>query len=533
MKYPSRREFIHAGCAAGVATLLWPSLKRSQALTAHNLAPSSGHRAQVNLGVNNPASYGQDFPFIDTARQMTCWNYFGPTPTQDVFTLFNSNGYPSAIPAPGGGAWRNQTCGYLTANGKWILDWAGGAKVSISAGGGAGQPGIRCVQGRTTSNSIEYTFVPVVQADIRFTGVVASGIMTVTGASDNTIFKGQRISGRGIPPDAIVGDQIDARNYGNGTYQVHSALDPKFSASTTMVTQHAYAIGETFWVFIVVSSIESELTSIRFYRSDQAALVASGQITAPHFISFYRGYGCLRFMDWQAVNGGAGLPGQWNDRSRKTHCSWLGYTLTAYCGEAKQTPGTNDFTAPDTLSGHPKVWTDGMLVQIVFPTVPATVLITGFSNSNPAKVTAPAHGFSTGDHVFFVNGIPPAIESTGASGTAIVNLLGFSGGISYPPDFVITVDPADPKNKFTLDGIDSTNWASYVRGGRVGMSIRVATSTLPFKRVLGPDLKPLYQSVLESFVTGTNSVGKGTPQNLVYNAAVDALICTRGPADQN
>lgn len=68
--------------------------------------------------------------------------------------------------------------------------------------------------------------------------------------------------------------------------------------------------------------------------------------------------------------------------------------------------------------------------------------ITGISKANPAVVTCPSHGFTTGMRV----------RITDVAGMTEVNLM----------NFTITVIDA---NSFSLDGIDSTSYTTYTSGG--------------------------------------------------------------------
>ena len=76
----------------------------------------------------------------------------------------------------------------------------------------------------------------------------------------------------------------------------------------------------------------------------------------------------------------------------------------------------------------------------------AQVAISAITNANPCKVTATAHGYSTGKRVI-INGVVGMTQLNNSTG----------GGY-----FTITVIDA---NDFTLNGVDSTGFSAYTSGG--------------------------------------------------------------------
>ena len=524
----NRRQFLQGASAAAILAASW-----TRGLAETLPAASQKGNAQVNLNNLNPESYGMDFPFIDCGKMMTSWQLFGSGVTTDIFSHLNADGFPTGFPA-GGTVWRSQTKGYLTASdprsGNWILDWDGNAEISANIGGGSGYPGIKATIVRSTSNKISFNVTAINSSDITFQGGCTSSgnntTITVTGSKPGTVWTNQRISGAGIPADAVLAGQINGASGGDGTYAIYSASNP-FNADSTTVTLHAYEPGEAFGVFIQVTAVKTAPTRIRFYRADEAALLNAGQITAPHFIAFYRKYGCLRFMDWQYTNGG--LTAQWINRPKKSNYTWVGGVLTAYCGICTQAAGSNDYTAPNTIDGNPTAWTDGMLVQAVLPAIPNMSRITKIAvnaTTGIVTITAPGHGFSTGQSVCF----PIRDLASSGWGVPLNKVLNSSAdGIPMAPDFAVT--PIDA-NSFTLNGVDGRNWQTYVGGGCVSASLRLGTSTLPKKRVLSGDGQNIYWSQYELFITGTATRGMGTPRSFVYNAAMDALLCTVSPGDE-
>jgi hypothetical protein len=82
------------------------------------------------------------------------------------------------------------------------------------------------------------------------------------------------------------------------------------------------------------------------------------------------------------------------------------------------------------------------------------IAITNITQADPTVVTAAGHGLTTGDTVTLAD-ITPMLDASGAD-----RLNGY--------EFTVTVIDTDT---FSLDGIDSTNWAAYSSGGRVIKSL--------------------------------------------------------------
>jgi hypothetical protein len=177
-------------------------------------------------------------------------------------------------------------------------------------------------------------------------------------------------------------------------------------------------------------------------------------------------------------------------------------------------------SAGTTLSanGNPTVWAQGQMLQCRVPAGATVTLktVTGFTKANPAKVTAPAHGFSTGDKVVFplAGLVLPAFNPSSLQ----TNLNQKSNGIPLSPDFTITVIDVD---NFTLNGVNSKSWATYVSGGVVMKPVRFAAGSLPLKRVTYKQFQNLYDGDL------TGMAGKG-PNVLTYDADADVLLWTGG-----
>lgn len=146
------------------------------------------------------------------------------------------------------------------------------------------------------------------------------------------------------------------------------------------------------------------------------------------------------------------------------------------CGDANGPPQQCNI-----LSGSGTVWTvDGPTQLIASQQMMANALITSFSNANPAVVGCPNHGFSTGARVSFPGNNLPI---SGGTIQSSLNGLGGTSQTNWSQSYVITVDPTDPTNKFSLNGVDSTSWGTYVSGGILMYAPTFACGSLPPKPI--------------------------------------------------
>jgi hypothetical protein len=143
-----------------------------------------------------------------------------------------------------------------------------------------------------------------------------------------------------------------------------------------------------------------------------------------------------------------------------------------------------------------------------------TVAVTGFTNANPAKVTAINHGYSTGDVIFF-----PLVQTMGGSIASNLN-FGISSGLLAKTNYTITV--IDPNN-FTLNGVDSTTWGTYTGGGTVTYQLRFKSGLLPYKTAIAQYMQSLTPDTLGRLM-GTGFAVNQSLITLVYSASLDVLI---------
>src|SRR5437773_87227 len=109
--HSSRRQFLLGASALALAIGFEPA----RAWTRET-PTSSGHKAQINVQSWDINAYGEDFPFIDVARQISnVWAFYG-TSTADPYSYISANGYPTGMPSGSklGDSWNGNTKAYLT-----------------------------------------------------------------------------------------------------------------------------------------------------------------------------------------------------------------------------------------------------------------------------------------------------------------------------------------------------------------------------------------------------------------------------------
>jgi hypothetical protein len=228
----SRRELLTGAGAAALAFGIPVGPIKAFWHGSAGSSPVVGGLAQVNLTPFDPESYGQDYPFIDCMRASTCWLPFGTTANTDVFSAMNSQGIPTSM-IGGTSTWRSSIAVYIPSSGsQWCFDYDGSATIGISGGGGAGQPGINVQQvagsppAGALANATLFSLTGVNASDVTFSATFApdgSGntIMTVTGATNGTVWPGQRFSGSGLPSGLVIQSAQGSTTQGNnGTHAV-------------------------------------------------------------------------------------------------------------------------------------------------------------------------------------------------------------------------------------------------------------------------------------------------------------------------
>lgn len=117
-----------------------------------------------------------------------------------------------------------------------------------------------------------------------------------------------------------------------------------------------------------------------------------------------------------------------------------------------------------------RFWVDGALLTN------STKTVTGITQASPAVVTAPAHGFSTGDYVLM----------SGVQGMTRINDRTFQ---------ITVIDP----NSFSLDGLNATGYAAYTSGGAAARVVEVAT---PYTESIVPTIRYTQSADVLFMVTG-------------------------------
>jgi hypothetical protein len=123
----SRRDFIHAGCTAGLISLA-PSI--AEARFPRGAAAPAVVAGLTQAGLSAIFGGSHDYPTIDILRVTgQTWQAF-LSPSADPYQYLSSNGYPNAIPA-GATQWRLiNNAARLPAsdpvNGNFVIDWTGG-----------------------------------------------------------------------------------------------------------------------------------------------------------------------------------------------------------------------------------------------------------------------------------------------------------------------------------------------------------------------------------------------------------------------
>ena len=603
----NRRRLMQGTAAATVTAALPSSAKTLFPLGTPAIAANTGH-AMVelfNLGT------GTDFPFINQMHSAGPIWEAAPAPSTDPYLLFDSAGYPTAFPT-GSYQYKTTFAVYFVDGDSWVLtfngDPAGGAgQVSFGAsangiiftaiGGTVGRWEYSMAYDTSTAawNSGTayaggaFTRGDAVKAGGKYWSCITSNT-NVDPTTDNgqywvEITTGTMFSGtiylQVLSSPYVTNIQIYRKSYettGAGGY-VGSCTLGTCSGTTLDLTGGTFRgqvnIGDEVYAQGVpdASTIVRQLTGTTgqtgTYQISSPAtfstpvIVTTHQIFDPYFISFFSGWGTIRFMHWMGVI--VGPQCRWENRPVRSKWSWIGSQLNnnAYAGWSTQA-GDNAFVGTQHVNGSPSSWTHGQLVQLTLKNQITYFALNGYTNSVDNQTTvfqANGHTFQAGDFVFFDSCASTAASVPAYNSSTTYNLgaVATFGGLTFEairassnsnqhsPDptidnsttpywMAIQANSFDKArifilgfyqvvsasgNYFTLN-IDTTHWETYSSGGLVAKQITVSdvSGGLPPMRVVGPAGNPYayyfdpYAPVLLDFI---------------YDANFDALIASGGP----
>lgn len=250
-------------------------------------------------------------------------------------------------------------------------------------------------------------------------------------------------------------------------------------------------------VQFIISSITSPLSNMSMFRKSQETLLNSGEKWNPDFLAKYTPFGRARFMNWQGTNTSPIV--RWVDRTTTSNLSWSGHNLNTSVYSGLATLSGNAYTAPNAVSGDPSSWVNGQMIQAVLPsggTIPFRA-VTAITQANPINITSPSHGFATNDVVFFTQ-------------ASFTELSSFSGSANVERELwgkFQTITKVDNDN-FTLNGVNSTGWISWVGGATFTGSISTTVLTV------------------SAIASGTLRVGHGVFGTAVGNAVGVGTVIT-------
>lgn len=250
-----------------------------------------------------------------------------------------------------------------------------------------------------------------------------------------------------------------------------------------------------------ITAITSPISNLKIFRKSQETLLNAGNKFNPDFLSLYSGLGRIRFMDWGYTNVNPNT--RWEYRTQESQPFWQGFNIITdvYCGACTRS-GT-DYTAPHGPNGNPSKssWSHGDLVQAVLPSAfPAPLTIISFAQGVNPNVNVTAHGFLTGNRVYF----------TGFTASSLASTPNFSNKTDGKFWTITVVDP----NNFTVDVMNSTGWGSAA-GGTVQKQVTLAAGSLP--------TKPLLSNAIGSVGRSDLVNSPGALFNLYYDSDYDGL----------
>lgn len=239
----------------------------------------------------------------------------------------------------------------------------------------------------------------------------------------------------------------------------------------------------------------ARLSNLQFYRLDDEADLLAGKI----FRTSYKQSivdlcpSAIRFMDW--VGGNNCKLTRFESRTLPNSAGFAGNTNWVASPPYGETIGVNQYTLA-AVSGTPSTPVHGEIVTCRFGsgmTRTGAKTITNVSNSKPGRVTAPAHGYVTGDTIVhqFASGVMPKLSLLPCT---------------------ITVVDAD---NYTI-GIDTTTFGSFSGSAKANQFITL--------NVGGRGAYPVTFPIPGTFAShyGDGYIAKGNYKTLIFDKTIAA-----------
>lgn len=189
------------------------------------------------------------------------------------------------------------------------------------------------------------------------------------------------------------------------------------AGSDTYVVLNFTGPAHLFVVYVFASDPNNTgafLQNLQFYRLEDEADLLAGNV----FRKTYKKSlvdlcpSAIRFMDW--VGGNNSKLTRFESRTRPDYAAWAGSANWVVSPPYGQTTGTNQYDLA-AARGTPTAPLQGEIVTCRIGNSMARAgskTVTAITNSNPGRVTAPAHGFATGDLIVhqFPAGVMPKLH---------------------------------------------------------------------------------------------------------------------------
>ncbi|MFA6267773.1 MAG: hypothetical protein WC670_18905 [Pseudolabrys sp.] len=251
----------------------------------------------------------------------------------------------------------------------------------------------------------------------------------------------------------------------------------------------------------------NRVRNVKFYRLEDEADLLAGKVFRAKVKQQYIDYnaGCIRFMNWNGVNGGSNLV-RWRDRNPP---GYAGKTSNWHAGLAYgETSGLNQMTL-DAVASTPASMQHGEVVTCRIGAGSGIarcgniIQITGIAKDGTNRVTTgTAHGFQVGDKVqpYMVNSVIPS------GGPAV--------GMTQLHMKVCEVTNVTDATHFDID-IDVTGFSNFTFGYVYGyVSLRVGSGN---DRIAYPVMTSFG---IWPFGRYGNNIGAGTYRAFTFNKKI-------------